>query len=832
MAERVERVLDIKVNYADAVKKIANYRLEIERVQQQQQALNRMYKEDKISADEYRKEVSALALEQKQYQEGIRVLNKEVSNEIKQRNENEGSIKALRAELSNLTQQYDALSRAEREGAEGKELKAHINEITTEIKGAEEGTQRYYRNVGNYPKEVVALFRETTLATGSLKEGLLAAGEGAKAMGAQLLKLLANPFVAAFAAITAVVMGVVDAFKRNEEQGQRLQAVFAAFTPVVNGIKNLFTEMAEVVLKTAEGMIWLADKIGLVGEKSKETIRIEQERLALTKAQREEGIKSAQTENEVAKLRDKVAQKDKYTSQERRAFLEKAIKLEEQQSKRRVEIAKRNLALLESEARLSANDAEMNNKLAQAKEAVIRADTEYYNSTRRLQGQLASFNSEEQSRAREQAKARADQAKQRREQEARDAKESADKEREAYRQAEIAMINLISDNHTKQREMAITQSQFEIEDLQRRLATEKNLTEKARADIQSLITSKKEQLNNTLAEIDKKNNEEEIKRQAEQIKHQQDLEKQSLDNRIASVGKGVEELNTLWGKALQDYIAKELQRNAESARLQEEKAKMDRDARLSAIDAEIADEEWKNEQKKLIEQKYENDITEIRAKASKDRKKIEDYDETLRSKRLGSAAKAFGQLADAFDEMGEHNKAFAKMSKVLALAEIAINTGKAIAAGVAQAQSVPFPANLAAIATTIATIVANTASAISTVKSAKFAKGGKVEYASGGNVVGKGSGTSDSISARLSNGESVNTALATSMFAPIYSALNQMGGGVPINAASTSESAIGEAMLARAVARGVQAMPNPVVSVAEINRVGTRVQVLENLATL
>ena len=43
---------------------------------------------------------------------------------------------------------------------------------------------------------------------------------------------------------------------------------------------------------------------------------------------------------------------------------------------------------------------------------------------------------------------------------------------------------------------------------------------------------------------------------------------------------------------------------------------------------------------------------------------------------------------------------------------------------------------------------------------------------------GAGSGTSDSIPAYLSNGESVNNAKTTSMFAPILSALNAAGGGV------------------------------------------------------
>jgi hypothetical protein len=161
------------------------------------------------------------------------------------------------------------------------------------------------------------------------------------------------------------------------------------------------------------------------------------------------------------------------------------------------------------------------------------------------------------------------------------------------------------------------------------------------------------------------------------------------------------------------------------------------------------------------------------------------------------------------------------MSKVLALAEIAINTGKAIAAGVAQAQSVPFPGNIAAIATTVATILANIATAISTVKSAKFAKGGL--------ITGAGTGTSDSITAQVSNGESVMTASATALFSPLLSALNQLGGGVPIVQTGV-QSQLGEDMLAAAIAKGYALAPAPVVSVKEINDVGNRVKVIENLA--
>lgn len=101
-------------------------------------------------------------------------------------------------------------------------------------------------------------------------------------------------------------------------------------------------------------------------------------------------------------------------------------------------------------------------------------------------------------------------------------------------------------------------------------------------------------------------------------------------------------------------------------------------------------------------------------------------------------------------------------------------------------------------------------------------------FSTGGYVQGAGTGTSDSIPARLSNGESVMTAKATSMFSPILSAFNQLGGGVPI-VANTGGSNIGMDMLAAAVARGYQMAPQPVVSVEEINRTQRRVQTIENI---
>ena len=160
------------------------------------------------------------------------------------------------------------------------------------------------------------------------------------------------------------------------------------------------------------------------------------------------------------------------------------------------------------------------------------------------------------------------------------------------------------------------------------------------------------------------------------------------------------------------------------------------------------------------------------------------------------------------------------MSKVITLAQIAIDTGRAISAGVASASAMPFPSNLAAIATTVATVIANVTTAISTVKSAKFAEGGKVN--------GPGTGTSDSVPAMLSNGEFVMTAAATRMFEPLLSVMNGIGSGVPMQVVSTGRDAAIAETLTESFSTAAQEI-QPVVSVVEINETAKRVKVIENL---
>lgn len=150
VSEDKQQILDIKVKYEDAIYGIIRYKEKIDQLKQSIKDLQQQEKDKTITTNEMKLQTEAINATIKEYQYNVRTLQKEIQNNVRTENEQEGSLKQLRAQLSNATKAYDEMSKAEREGAKGQELAKHINEITEKLKLAEEETQRYYRNVGNY----------------------------------------------------------------------------------------------------------------------------------------------------------------------------------------------------------------------------------------------------------------------------------------------------------------------------------------------------------------------------------------------------------------------------------------------------------------------------------------------------------------------------------------------------------------------------------------------------------------------------------------------------------------------------------------------------------
>lgn len=227
--ETVVKILDIQVRYKEAIERIAQYRKSIEDAKEEQKRLKKELDDGKISADEYGKQLESSKMYIKQQNDAINTLTRQVNNQIKAENEMKGSLTQLRAQLSNATAEYDRMSKAERESARGTELRDHINELTDELKEAEEETQRYYRNVGNYEESIKsALGINNGFANSILQisqggggfQGVLSnMGASVKAFGTTLLSMLTNPVFLAIAGIAGVGM----AFKWFYDYNKGLQ---------------------------------------------------------------------------------------------------------------------------------------------------------------------------------------------------------------------------------------------------------------------------------------------------------------------------------------------------------------------------------------------------------------------------------------------------------------------------------------------------------------------------------------------------------------------------------------------------------------------------------
>lgn len=150
VSEDKQQILDIKVKYEDAIYGIIRYKEKIDQLKQSIKDLQQQEKDKTITTNEMKVQTEAINATIKEYQYNVRALQKEIQNNVRTENEQEGSLKQLRAQLSNATKAYDEMSRAERDSSKGQEMQEHIQDLIEELKEAEEATGRFQRSVGSY----------------------------------------------------------------------------------------------------------------------------------------------------------------------------------------------------------------------------------------------------------------------------------------------------------------------------------------------------------------------------------------------------------------------------------------------------------------------------------------------------------------------------------------------------------------------------------------------------------------------------------------------------------------------------------------------------------
>jgi hypothetical protein len=880
MADKVEKILDIKVNYNEAIKAIAEYQTKIDKAREAEAKLKEQLKAGDIERKQYNERMADSKIHITDWNDSIRIITKTMQNQLKQEKAQENSLVSLRVKLSNLTAEYDALSEAERNAATGIKLRDKINEVTDALKDAEEETQRYYRNVGNYKEAImeaananipfVQQINVMVTSLGGVKnyisnvnQKLITVAKTTTGL-TRVVKLLGTAMLGlGIGALLVVLVSLVSWFTKTQKGVEAANKIMGALGATVNvlidragklgsALVNLFTGNFKQAGNDAKAIFaGISDEI--VNE-TKQAWKLAEVLNEIDKREVMLSMSRAANRAEIEKLK-KAADDQTLSTQERIKAAEKAAEIEKKDLAVQTELAEARLA---NTLGLTEMNNEVRKLMEQIKAGDITADEvigklglsdstiedlkvfrDQFNELQELMEDSYGRQTEQQNTLNSIRQEGADKAK-----------EAKQTELEAVRAAEDAMLALVKDKREQARKEIELNYSRQIEDLQISLKQEENLTAKAREAINAKIKAleqqksmelnklsdeelKKEQENrlkmiSLQLESVKEGSEQEYQLKIQQLQAQQEAEltstEQTEEMKLAIKAKYNTKIDELATAHEQDIINK--QQEAMRIRFETEIAQAyDNEEEIFRIRMEQKKAELDSLQQMEGEsiEAFNLRKLEVQNAYLESKKELSDKEIEIEQAKYEAMEQVTNGLVALTEQIGESDRGFAMASKMLALAEIAINSGKAIAKMVS-AESGKGILGIATMASGIATILSNIANAVKIVKSAKFAEGGL--------VTGPGTGTSDSIPAQLSNGESVITAKATSMFAPILSSFNMMGGGVPINVTATNNQTLGEDMLARAVAKGMMMAPAPVVSVEEFTSVANRIKYIEESGSL
>ena len=740
--ERSTILIDVEVNTEDTAQKLGEVVKEISELRTEQKNLTKELQEsDEVDAEKARRlaevqnELKRLKNEQKEYTSILQ-------NESSVANSYGDSLDEQRRKLSDMQKAYDSLSASWRDSSAGQAFKKQLDDQYNSVLELEQATGRHQRNVGNYPNVVADAVPALGQLDGALnKMGTsvdeLALGGGKaftsiKANAIALGKAFLTPPIAIIVAVLSAIMlasqKVSEAFKKNDTASTNLDRAFSKLQPISTAISKAFNFIAESI---GEVVLGFANLIGKAGEwleavgllpkgfseasKSAEELVIATDNLE--QAERDYAVNSAKRQRDIAELRAKATEADKYSAKERQKMLEDAIALEQQNLDEEYKIAEERVRILKETAKQNVDTSdETANEIAKAEADLYKAQETYYSGTRRLQAQLVATRKEiasEQIKINEAEKAEqerisAEEAK-RAEEELRALEERENKKNEILRIAKQTAINLIENESERARVLELDRYEQEIEEMQQRYAELGVLTEEE--------------------ELAKYEHFENLKR--EHLARMAEIEDEA---KLIAEEKKAEEEEKAYEEALERAATEE-----EKLAIELEREQAHHDELVRMTQEEIALKFASQEEYERAVLESEGKITNIQDQQYKAR--LQKAQNTMNS--INSIIGSMSSIMNAFDN---ESKESAIAQKALALGEIAVNTGVAIAQGISSAMSVPFPANLAAIATTIATIVANIATAVSTVKSAKFATGG---------IVGGSNYSGDNVPIQVNSGEMV-----------------------------------------------------------------------------
>lgn len=794
--DSIDKIINIRFNYKELVQGWVKANEAIEDNKKILADLKKEYETGQISLSDYKKAqlelkstTKALTDEQRQYE-------KEIQNNIKVEKELGGSLNQLRANLNGLIAQYGRLSAAERESASGKALADHIKAQRDAVKEAEAAIGDYRSNVGNYENAIqntlpvgnnfLLQLAQTAQNAGGVTNVIKGAAGAIGSLVKQMAAFIATPIGAAIAAIYASYQALsfsireVNArIQENEELFYKNQRAMSAADAWNAAYTNSVDRMGEVMVETTSKFKTFWTQLKILAKNV---------------------MRSGFTGGFISFLGQGVE-----ANELQKTFDELAAKQEERNTKYREDVVR--IAELEAEiadARLKSNDKLKNSDAERAKYA----------------------------------------------------QEAIDKTREMFRiKKDIAQLD------------------FEIAKLSAEPTKNSVETNNKLAEMEAGLKRLNAQENSALRELQERLNETNAKSILDRagIKESEKSSKSANDDPYADES-GVKKAERM----MEGYYARskqELQKWVDEQREIIRKTGIDVmgdfEKILSQMDKEVSAEFISQYNQKQSE--YRNRILNAQATGGDEaaqnetvailREQLAEFDSYAAAYRaMGDSAieidnrrlemlirlhdemnkgaqkeaqsmqmsfQAASDLAGALGGLAEEAGASAPVVAMLGIAQAIASMGAALSKAFSSSATVwDGIAGAVAAISTITTII----SQIKSLNSTAAEEGAKYNYARGGLVTGPGTGTSDSIPARLSNGEAVMTARAVVDWGPVLSMMNVSSGGNAIPTRHLPEKSSGMRQMEHMFERVMRRLPNPVVTVRDINNGQRRVKVQDETA--
>jgi hypothetical protein len=671
-------LLDLKVNSKEALDNIVQLSKANAELKKQ---LNDVKKADKEAGEESEESIkikTELNAQIKENNAGIRENTKELKTQSAQVATSTNSINAMRSKLRELTSSYNSMSKEMRESEVGQNVANEMKTLNESVNEANMRVSNFKDNIGNYPKVMEGVVGSNSAVGRSMQSlGIMTdttAGafgktmvNSLKAVGMQMKALMANPLILGLAVIVGVIMAIVEAIKRSDNAMTALQRAFAPITEFIDIVIQGVTIIAEGVTKALEWIMTLGGTVETEGQKA---VRIMDE---IEDLRRENVKQQAKDEAEIAELREKAGDKEAFTAEERKKALQEAKRIEEESVLRRQKLMEMELEQFRLENIRNNQTDEYKDKEAEMEAKITGLKKEQAELNRSLLRGLNTINKEIEAQAVAEQKAQDERIK------IWKATQLERKKIEEKIADDLENLTLEMMKEGQEKEIASIQLQGErkLEELRKQLATEANLTAKAKADLSAVIKLQEEKL-------------------------QSDIN--AIIDKYADEQEAVEEAKRLADK--ESKTAKELQQQADAQALKLEQRRLELENELLF---ELEQEQIKNDA--LLELKkegneeillaqfgtleaYELAVLQSNEKLKKANADVVSSQKAQQIQMLQSVGVIAGSMSDLFGSIAGDSKALAGFQKALGFVEIMTNMAIGISRAIGKTGGEPFSLSL------------------------------------------------------------------------------------------------------------------------------------------